>query len=94
MPLPRHPATGPHRQRQGTMGHTMEAGAQRLRHQLRRKNQLNANHGSTVKRTLPSVQRSDSTSPASSPLTSLLTVVSLFDNRRGVRLLLKPRGGH
>ena len=33
---------------------TVEAGAERLRHHLRRKNQLNANRGSTVKRTLPS----------------------------------------
>lgn len=31
MPLPGHPGTGPHRQRQGTMGHTMEAGTERLR---------------------------------------------------------------
>jgi transposase-like protein len=53
MPLPGHPDTGPDRQRQGTMGLTVEAGAERLRHQLRRKNQLNANCESTDKRTLP-----------------------------------------
>jgi hypothetical protein len=41
----------PHRQRQGTIGHTMEACTERLRHHLRRKNQLNANPGSTVKPT-------------------------------------------
>lgn len=42
MPLPRrHEGTRPHRQRQGTMGHTMEVGVQRPRHHLRRKNQLN-----------------------------------------------------
>jgi hypothetical protein len=83
MPRPGDPCTGPDRPRQGTMGLTVEAGTERLRHHLRRKNQLNANGESTVKRTLPSVQRSDSTSPASSPLTSLLTVDSLFDNRKG-----------
>ncbi|MFF1254381.1 hypothetical protein ACFVYC_18075, partial [Pseudarthrobacter sp. NPDC058329] len=32
---------------------TMEAGPERLRHQLRRKNQLNANRGSTENRTVP-----------------------------------------
>ena len=53
MPLPRHPSAGPHRQRQGTMGHTMEARPERLRHHLRRKNQLNANRGSTENRTVP-----------------------------------------
>ncbi|MFF1254914.1 hypothetical protein ACFVYC_20800, partial [Pseudarthrobacter sp. NPDC058329] len=31
----------------------MEAGPERLRHQLRRKNQLNANRGSTENRTVP-----------------------------------------
>jgi hypothetical protein len=53
MPVPGDPGTGPDRQRQGTMGHKVEAGTECLRHHLRRKNQLNANRGSTVKRTLP-----------------------------------------
>jgi hypothetical protein len=57
MPLPRHPGTGPDRQRQGTMGHKVEAGTECLRHHLRRKNQLNANRGSTVKQTLPVLMR-------------------------------------
>lgn len=43
----------PHRQRQDTMDPTMEAGAQRFRHQLRRKNQLIAIPGSTESRTVP-----------------------------------------
>lgn len=34
MPLPGHPGTGPDRQGQGTMGHAMEAGPERLRHHL------------------------------------------------------------
>jgi hypothetical protein len=58
MPLPGHPGTGPHRQRQGTMGLTVEAGPECHRHQLRRKNQLYANRGSTVKRTLPRLRES------------------------------------
>lgn len=36
MPLPGHPITGPHRSRQGTMGHPMEGSAQRVRFYLRR----------------------------------------------------------
>jgi hypothetical protein len=53
MPLPRHQGTGPHLQRQGTMVHTMEARPERLRHQLRRKNQPNANRVSTENQTVP-----------------------------------------
>jgi putative transposase len=36
VPLPGHPITGPDRQGQGTMDHTLEAGPQRVRHHLRR----------------------------------------------------------
>jgi hypothetical protein len=37
MPRPGDPCTGPDRPRQGTMGLTVEAGPERLRHHLRRK---------------------------------------------------------
>jgi len=53
MSLPRYPGTGPDRQRQGTMGHKVEAGTECIRHQLRRKSQLNADCGSTENRTVP-----------------------------------------
>ena len=36
MPLPGHPIAGPDRQRQGTMGHEVEAGPERVRHHLPR----------------------------------------------------------
>jgi len=35
VPLPRHPVTGPHGARQGTIGHPMEGRTQRVRHHLR-----------------------------------------------------------
>lgn len=53
MPLPRHSGTGPCRQEQGTIDHTMGVGSERLRHKLRRKNGQNASPESTVKRRVP-----------------------------------------
>ena len=36
MSLPDHPVTGPNRQGQGTMGHKVEAGPERVRHRIPR----------------------------------------------------------
>ena len=36
MSLPDNPIAGPHRQRQGTMGHKVEAGTERVRHHVPR----------------------------------------------------------
>lgn len=43
MPVPGHQIAGPHRPRQGTMGHPMEGSAQRVRHHLRRAHQPSNN---------------------------------------------------
>jgi hypothetical protein len=74
MPVRGHPGTGPDGQRQGTMGLTVEAGPERLRHQLRRKNHLNANPGSTAKRTLPEISESDQYVAGEGPTTGASSV--------------------
>jgi hypothetical protein len=60
------------------MGHTVEAGTER--HHLRRKNQLNANRGSTVKRTLPQpVRRQAPTFPDAARARLGAVKAELFD---------------
>src|SRR5215211_5131384 len=60
MSLPGHPIPGPDRERPDTMDHEVEAGAQRVRHHLRRplagsRNLLMKTAGNTVAVTDPSV---------------------------------------
>ncbi len=61
MPVPGHQIPGPHRARQGTMDHTVEASAQRVRYHLRRplagsRNLLMKTAGNTVTETAPCIQ--------------------------------------
>jgi len=58
MPVPGDQIPGPHRARQGTMDHAVEASAQRVRHHLRRplagsRNLLMKTAGNTVSETVP-----------------------------------------
>ncbi len=93
MLCPRWDSNGPPPQTHGFPGNmrnptrsctsTIRSEAQNM-HNVHTPKMASSGHcGLTPQAGVSGVQRFDSTSPASSPLTSLLTVVSLFDNRRG-----------